>query len=247
MRILICNDDGLHSNGMRNLEQVLSRDHEVWAVCPDRQRSGTSQAISLRETLRMQEVEPGHFQVSGFPVDCVNLALHSGMFPEFDLVVSGINHGYNLGDDVHYSGTVGAARHACIHGYRAVAISCGIYDIGADFSHVAEWFGGWIQENFRRLNPGTVYNINYPEFPHSEPEVQFTRHGRRIYRDAYELLEEDAGKSFVYKLKETIMGHKEEDLTDFSAIESGHVSITPLDLKTTDEQELQGWIENVRS
>lgn len=246
MRILICNDDGLHSNGMRNLEQVLSREYEVWAVCPDRQRSGTSQAISLRETMRMKEVEPRHFQVSGFPVDCVNLALHSGMFPAFDLVVSGINHGYNLGDDVHYSGTVGAARHACIHGYRAIAISCGIYDIGADFSHVARWFGAWLSGNLEALKPGIVYNINYPEFPVEKPEVEFTVQGGRIYHDAYEILEE-GGKSFVLKLKETIMGHKQAEDTDFSAIEAGHVSITPLSLQTTHFQELQEWIENARS
>ncbi|HBS05739.1 MAG TPA: 5'/3'-nucleotidase SurE [Leptospiraceae bacterium] len=247
MRILICNDDGLHSNGMRNLEEVLSVNHEVWAVCPDRQRSGTSQAISLRETMRMEEVQPRHYRVSGFPVDCVNLALHSGMFPAFDLVVSGINHGYNLGDDVHYSGTVGAARHACIHGYRSVAISCGIYDIHADFIHVAEWFGAWLETNLHRLNAGSVYNINYPELPNPDLEVRFTRHGKRIYRDDYEMLEEEAGKSFVFKLKETIMGHKEGPLTDFSAIESGHVSITPLGLQTTNEEELQGWIESVKS
>tara|TARA_Y100001937_G_scaffold122287_2_gene182666 strand:- start:220549 stop:221136 length:588 start_codon:yes stop_codon:yes gene_type:complete len=195
----------------------------------------------------MKEVEARHFQVSGFPVDCVNLALHSGMFPPFDLVVSGINHGYNLGDDVHYSGTVGAARHACIHGYLAVAISCGIYDIGADFSHVADWFGQWLEENLPSLNTGVVYNINYPELPSPDLRSVFTRHGKRIYRDQYEILEEEAGKSFVFKLKETIMGHKEEEFSDFSAIESGHVSITPLGLQTTHDQELQGWIENVKS
>lgn len=240
MRILICNDDGLHSNGMIGLERALSSHHEVWAVCPDRQRSGTSQAISLRETLRMQEIQERHFQVSGFPVDCVNLAIHSGLFPAFDLIVSGINHGYNLGDDVHYSGTVGAARHAAIHGYRCIAISCGIYDIAADFSHVADWFARWLEANLERIQAGIVYNINYPEFPVSPEKAMFCRHGKRTYSDAYEILEE-SGKGFVFQLKETIMGHKEEKATDFAVIQQGHIAISPLGLQTTEDQELQKW------
>ena len=196
LNILLSNDDGLSANGLLHLEQTLRRFAEVWAVAPDRERSGSSQAISIREHMRLERVRERHYTLSGFPVDCVNVALHSDLFPPFDLVVSGINHGVNLGDDIHYSGTVGAARHAAIHGVRAVAVSCPIREREGDFNRVSRWLAGWLQENYRYLLPGVVYNINYPEEARDVetsdpfPPVEITKQGSRIYNDEFEMGEE---------------------------------------------------------
>lgn len=247
LKILLANDDGLHSNGLIQLEDALSKSADVWALAPDRERSATSQALSIRETLRLHRVRERHFTVSGFPVDCVNVGLHTGRFPKFDLVVSGINHGVNLGDDIHYSGTVGAARHAAIHGIRAVAISSAIVGAGGDYRRIAAWFCQWISENFDDLKVGIVYNINYPEESASledpYPAVKYVRQGSRIYSDAYHELE-DTPEYTVLKIKEAVMGHREEEDTDFRAFTEGMISVTPLGLDTTNMDELRRWKKN---
>jgi 5'-nucleotidase len=247
LKILLTNDDGLNSNGMRHLEEGLAPIGEIWAVAPDRERSATSQAISLRETLRLTRVSERRYMVNGYPADCVNVALYSGRFPRFDLVISGVNHGPNLGDDVHYSGTVGAARHAIIHRIRAVAISAPIGDHRGEFHRIAAWFRGWILENFADLRDDVVYNINYPLESGVAPDAPyplplFTRHGRRSYLDSYEEIE-DGGDYSVFRLKETVMGHREETDTDFAALSEGCISITPLGIQTTDMRELKRWIQ----
>ncbi|MBI3395399.1 MAG: 5'/3'-nucleotidase SurE [Spirochaetia bacterium] len=230
MRILLTNDDGLRSNGMLHLEAELSAHFEVWAIAPDRERSATSQAIS-------------NYMVTGFPADCVNVALHWGEFPKFDLVVSGINHGPNLGDDLHYSGTVGAARHAAVHGLRAIAVSTPIKDHAGDFRRVAAWLRTWIQENASLLKHGIVYNINYPAEQDRSgpfPKVAYTSHGRRVYKDTYEDLEEGTDYLILH-LKETIMGESGGPDTDFAVLSNGQISITPVSIQTTDREELEIW------
>lgn len=162
MRILITNDDGLSSRGCQSLEKELATMAEVWVIAPDRERSATSQAFSLRDTLRLVQVQDRHYTVNGFPADCVNVALFSGRFPSFDLVVSGINHGINMGEDIHYSGTVGAARHAAIHRVRALAASTDLRDKFADFSLVARELAGFLEQNWQRLRPGICYSMNIP-------------------------------------------------------------------------------------
>lgn len=241
-RILIVNDDGLHSNGMMHLEEELSKDFEVWAVCPDRERSATSQAITIRETLKLTRVAGRHYHLNGFPADCVNVALYSRVFPTFDLVVSGINHGVNMGDDVHYSGTVGAARHGAVHRLPAIAISCVKRDHQGSFHRPARWLRQWLLMNLEHLKQEIVYNINYPYEPDDAgmdapfPGCDITEHGRRLYLDSYELLEE-TGDSGIYRLKETVMGREVLEGSDFYAVEHGRVSLTPLKLNSTDVAE----------
>jgi 5'-nucleotidase len=246
MRILIVNDDGLYSNGMIQLEQELKKKFEVYAICPDRQRSATSQAITIRETLIVEKVSSTHYKVNGYPVDCVNIGLYSNLLPPIDLVVSGINHGPNLGDDVHYSGTVGAARHALVHEKFAIAISYENPDLKGDFTRVAKWFSLWLEENYHNLKRNVLYNINYPlennvylDDPY--PEVAFTFQGKRLYKDEYEILEEEAQQQWVLKLKETILGKEILPGSDFDAIMNKKISITPLTLNTTHWEELERW------
>ncbi len=246
MRILIVNDDGLYSNGMLHLENELSRFFEVYAICPDRQRSATSQAITIRETLIVKRVFKNHYHINGFPVDCVNIGINGNLIPRVDLVVSGINHGPNLGDDVHYSGTVGAARHAAVHNYKAIAISCEKTDLKGNFQRPAIWLRKFILENYDKLKTGIVYNMNYPYEPDDSPAedefpaVEFTYQGRRLYKDSYEILEE-SGDQFLIKLKEAILGKDIKEGSDFYALLNKRISITPLKLNTTDEEELRRW------
>lgn len=245
MRILITNDDGLNSHGMLHLEAELSALGEVWAVAPDRERSATSMAISIREPLKLTKESPRRYRVSGFPVDCVNVCLFAEGFPEFDLVVSGINHGYNLGDDVHYSGTVGAARHAALHGRRAIAVSAPIRSPQGDFRRVAGWLAQWLRAQLHELNTGVVYNVNYPEEVELRPDHAFpawrcTAQGRRRYYDQYSVLEEGPDHTLI-RLAETELGHHLSEGSDFEAVEAGFVSVTPLALDQTHSQERQRW------
>ena len=245
MRILITNDDGLNSNGMLELERALSRFGEVWAVAPDRERSATSMGISIREPLRIVRESPHRFMITGFPVDCVNVCLFAEGFPEFDLVVSGINHGFNLGDDVHYSGTVGAARHASLHGRSALAMSAPIRSAQGDFRRAARWLGDWLSLYVEQLRPGIVYNINYPEEICTDPDGplpgwDLTRQGRRRYSDRY--VEVERGEHYtMVRLAESDLGHVQDVGTDFAAVAGGLVSVTPLQLDQTDFEEQQRW------
>lgn len=259
LNILLTNDDGLTSHGMVHLENELRSFANVWAVAPDRERSATSQAISIRDTLRLTQMSERHFMVNGFPADCVNVALYSKKFPKFDLVISGINHGVNLGDDVHYSGTVGAARHAAVHGIKAVSVSCPIRDHGGDFRRVASWLRLWISENHENLKTRIVYNINFPEENSVKindpfPDTEITMHGKRRYVDSYEAIEE--GEDYwIFRLEETILGFDKEEGTDFHALKNGKISITPLSLQTSHQDEMNLWkskkqkmkIENMQS
>ena len=244
-RILLTNDDGHGTNGLLQLEKERQTLGEVWVVTPDRERSCTSQALTIRGTLRLKELGGRHFTVDGYPSDCVNVALNSRHFPDFDLVISGVNHGLNLGDDVHYSGTVGAARHAAVHRVRAIAVSCPIRDPQGDFRRVSGWVRVWVAVNFSSFVPGIVYNINYPEEKDIRegapyPAFEITRQGRRVYLDVYEELEEGGG-NHILRLQETSFQQTEEKHSDVEAYEGGLVSITPLGTYTTDAREYRKW------
>ncbi len=249
MRILITNDDGLNSHGLTHLEAELRGTAEVWVIAPDRERSATSQAITVFEPMRLIEARERHFMLTGFPADCVNVALFSGVFPQFDLVISGINHGVNLGDDVHYSGTVGAARHAALHQKRAVAVSCPIREKNGDFHRVARWLRLWLDSHASMLDPGVVYNINYPAengaLPDDPlPDFRLTRQGRRAYHDGYDTLEEGRsgeGPFRLLKLRESMMGSAPGLENDFAAVAAGLVAITPLNTDTSHTAEIERW------
>lgn len=249
LRILLTNDDGLFSNGLGQVDEVLGEIADVWSVAPDRERSGNSQAITIRGTMRMTRVADQRYMVSGYPVDCVNVGLYSGKFPSFDMVVSGINHGPNLGDDVHYSGTVGAARHAAIHGLKAIAMSSPVLDHKGDMTRMASWLKEWILKHYEDLQIRTVYNINYPVESAKPgdpyPPVRITRKGTRIYNDQYQILEETQEETLI-RLAESVMGHEEEVESDFRAFSEGAISITPLSLDPTNDEERTRWLLQVK-
>ena len=255
MKLLLCNDDGPDTFGVCSLRENLSDIGEVWQLTPDKQQSGKSHAVHFHQSVILNQIEKRKFVLNGYPADCANVGMQLDIFPSFDLLVSGINHGPNLGDDVHYSGTVAAARQAVIHDMCAVAISSVDVEPSAEkMNRIASWLKLWLKENLIHLQKRTVYNINYPHESSSltkedqHPKVMITRQGRRIYGDYYQELKshskEQEKRGQIRKhlqLECKKMSHVKERNTDFAAIERGLISITPLNTDTTDIKEFRRW------
>lgn len=235
MRILITNDDGIQSRGLIALAEALSRIGEVWVVAPDRERSAISQAISLHSPLRAKRVQERWFMVDGTPVDCVYLALAKLLPEEPEIVVSGINLGANLGQDVFYSGTVGAAMEACIHGIYGLALSLHTMALPRGEGHLldaltyAARFSAKVVEKIfeQKPSPRILLNVNFPPTP--TEEVAYTSLGRRHYgKDVIER-QDPRGKRYYW------IGGADarfEDIpgSDCNALTAGKITISPLRL-----------------
>ncbi len=234
--LLLSNDDGYHSEGIRVLAAALEDLGEVWVVAPDRENSAVSHALTLSRPLRLTQLAQRGFAVDGTPTDCVTIGLGQvlkGRTPA--LVVSGINFGGNMGDDVHYSGTVSAAFEAAILGVPAIAVS---QVIGSEFSfaHAAR-FARLIAERVlaRGLRPGTLLNVNVP--PAKSRGVRMTRLGKRTYTEGVVEDTDPRGRRCYWigggdPVWEDIPG------TDFAAVGAGYTSVTPLQLDMTDHDQL---------
>ena len=248
--ILLCNDDGFDAPGICALEDTLADLGEVWKIAPDCQRSGFSHALNFHEATRLKQVGRRSFMLSnGYPADCANIGIHANGFPDFDLIIGGINHGPNLGDDVHYSGTVAIARQAAIHNIQAIAISAvGDETSALQMNRISTWLKSWLQENFSSLRTRIVYNINYPAEPNGQksipsyPEICFCYQGSRVYKDHYVESDCNDEKSRTLKLVADRLENVSEERSDFEAIHAGNISITPLSTYTTDVQELLRWL-----
>jgi 5'-nucleotidase len=229
--ILACNDDGIQSEGLTRLVKALEPIDSVVVVAPDRERSAVSHALTLDRPLRAQEVKPAWFAVDGTPTDCVNLALNGLIEERPWLVVSGINRGANLGDDITYSGTVSAAVEAVLLGVPAVAFSqvgraAFNYEAAASFASALV-----VTLTKRELPPDTLLNVNVPERP-DPAGYAVTRQGRRRYSDAVVEKTDPRGRKYYW------IGGDELDFdrqpgTDFSAVDAGMISVTPLHLDLT--------------
>ncbi len=248
MRILLSNDDGFLAPGLATLAKVLGEIAEITVVAPDRNRSGASNSLTLDNPLRLMTAENGFFGVNGTPTDCVHLAV-TGLLKELpDMVVSGINEGSNLSDDVLYSGTVAAATEGRFLGLPSIAVSlagprCQHYQTAAEVAKA-------LVLNLGRdpLPRDTILNVNVPDLPLSEirgyqvtrlgtrhvaePTVKATDpRGRKIYWVGQPGPEEDAGPG-----------------TDFYAVNMGYVSITPLHMDLTHYksfEQLAGWVKTI--
>lgn len=239
MNILITNDDGIHAHGLIALKSVLSVVGEVFVVAPDRPRSACGHSITLHKPLRADKVRLADGDVgyssSGTPSDCVSLAL-LGLVPEkIDLVVSGINHGPNLGWDLTYSGTVSAAMEAAIAGVQSFAISVASYTRDLDYSpaaHLAAELARLLQT--RTLPEGTLLNVNVPALPVSQIRgIQVTRQGRRRYAVNLDERSDPGGRPYYWFAGNEPIDHLDEG-TDVKAVSDGYVSITPVHLDLTD-------------
>ncbi|MGC4027604.1 MAG: 5'/3'-nucleotidase SurE [Steroidobacteraceae bacterium] len=236
MKILVSNDDGYLAEGLVRLNETLRGFAETVVVAPDRNRSGASNSLTLDVPLRVFEAAPGvHYVMGGTPTDCVHLAI-SGYFDyEFDLVCSGINDGANLGDDTLYSGTVAAAIEGRFLGLPTVAFSlCMEPDSGRHFStaaRVAEALVGRLLES--PLERGFTLNVNIPDLPYSQIRgIKATRLGGRHRSKPIVPVSDPKGRR-MYWIGPPGEGQDAGPGTDFDAIASGYVSVTPLQIDLT--------------
>jgi len=247
MRVLLTNDDGIEADGLQALRRALLEvpDIELAVIAPDGNRSAMARSITTRRPLWVQEVDFGDgtvgYATDGTPVDCVRFA-RLGLIDGFeaDLIVSGINHGANLGDDITYSGTVAAALEGVVLGIPGIAVSqqSGAreldFRLGRSFDfEVAAQFTARIVDELDEvpLADGTLLNVNVPA---GEPQgVEVTRLGKRIYRDELKLHEED-GERRRYWVYGDDPGYHDDPGTDLAAVAAGRIAVTPLHFDLTD-------------
>lgn len=243
MNILITNDDGISSQGILALERFLSRDHNTYLVAPLKEKSCTSMALTLFEGMRVERVNDNHYIVDGFPADCVNIGLYSGIFPEIDLVLSGINRGVNMGYDVHYSGTVGAAKHGALHGKLSISASSVRIDPADGYEREAILVRDFINEYATRLKNDIVYNLNFPEEIRGNKdltELKWTYLGKRVYRENY-IKKNIIGGVSEFTLNGSELDRMHEVGSDFEAFENGYIPISAVRLNMTHSEELERW------
>ena len=236
MRILVTNDDGIFSEGITRLAEAIADLGEVIVVAPDREQSATSRSLTLHRPLRIRKVKEHWFTVDGTPTDCVSLAVQ-GLLKEAppDLVLSGINFGVNMGDDVTYSGTVSGAFEANQHDLPGIAFSQEIDD-GFSFARAARIAHDVLAELLRNpLPPDLLLNINIPA---QEPKgVRWTRLGKRVYEQSVVEKTDPRGRKYYWIAGtprwESLKG------TDYMALSTGYLSVTPLHLDLTDYRSLE--------
>lgn len=238
MRILISNDDGLSFPGLNRLRERLEQFGETWVFAPAEEKSATGMALSIYKDVYVKKLDERTFEVDAFPVDCVNVALHAGFAPPFDFCVSGINKGVNMGQDIWYSGTVGAARHAFIHGVPSFAVSCGYLDAEGDFTKVAEIFSEIFARFSANADQNFLLNVNIPMTAKDAGDIKWAKLGRRIYRDNYKRVVNDDG-SMLLNLGGSVLSHGGETETDFHWYDKGCTVITPLSIDATDYKKLK--------
>ncbi|MEM4298120.1 MAG: 5'/3'-nucleotidase SurE [Nitrososphaerota archaeon] len=244
MKILISNDDGIYSPGLQILAERLQVLGEVLVVAPDRERSAAGHSLTLNRPLRSVQIREGWYSVDGTPTDCITLAVEGILKKKPDLVVSGINLGANLGDDVTYSGTVSAAFEATLLGIPAFAISLageenGHLETAADFSII---LADLILK--QGLFPDTLLNVNVPNLPWSKIKgVAITTQGRRTYAETIVEKVDPRGRVDYWIGGQDPAWRPIAD-SDYEAVMQGWISITPLHVNLTNYaamDELKTW------
>ena len=234
MKILVSNDDGFRAEGIRRLREALATLAEVTVVAPDRNKSGASNSLTLDVPLRVFESEPGVYFVPGTPTDCVHLAI-SGLFDfEYDMVVSGVNDGPNLGDDVLYSGTVAAAVEGRFLGLPTLAVSLCAAEGGGHFATGAEVARLLVAQLLQRPLPAaTILNVNVPDVPVGQ--LRGFRASRLGYRHRSEpvMRAQDPRGRTVYWIGPAGAQQDAGPGTDFDTVAQGYVSVTPLQVDLT--------------
>ena len=245
MKILVSNDDGYMARGIVALAEALAEIAEVILMAPDRNHSGASNSLTLHSPLRVRQVEENRYFVNGTPSDCVHLAL-SGYLPDDpDIVVSGVNHGANLGDDVIYSGTVAAAMEGRFLGLPAIAVSL-VGQHGKHFDTAARVACDLVKRLQSDPLPGDIIlNVNVPDLPFDElAGVEVTRLGFR-HRSEPLIEETDPRRRTIYWIGPAGPGQDAGPGTDFEAVERGAVAVTPLKVDLTRHEslpQLKDWL-----
>ncbi|MCZ7664293.1 MAG: 5'/3'-nucleotidase SurE [Thermoleophilia bacterium] len=249
LRILLTNDDGVTAEGLHALKRALDPLGELRVIAPDGNRSGAARAVSLRSPLWVEEVDlPGGgcgYATDGTPVDCVRLAALGFLDHPPDLIVAGINHGGNLGDDITYSGTVAAAFEGIMLDTPAIAVSADAYHQGYDLTVPARFTARLVELVVRHGFPTrTLLNVNCPDVSWDALQgARLTRLGKRIYGDRVQL-KEDRGRRRRYFIYGDELSYHQEAGTDFEALANGCISITPVHFSLTSHEAfdiLAGW------
>lgn len=242
MKILISNDDGILANGIRALIEALSTRHEVYVVAPDRERSAAGHSLTLHSPLRVEEVDAKYgakrcWMTTGTPGDCVKLAINAILDENEkpDLVISGINHGPNLGADILYSGTVSCAMEGAMMGYPSIATSlASMRNEYEDFLFSANFIAELLNRlDTYKIPPKTILNINIPGLDKEDISgIEITELGRRMFTDAYEKRIDPRGKVYYWMAGELITEPVNAS-TDIAAVRNNKISITPVTYEMT--------------
>jgi 5'-nucleotidase len=253
MRILITNDDGIHAPGLKVLEKIARQlSDDVTVVAPELDQSGVAHSLSLNDPLRLREISPRHFAVKGTPTDCVIMGVHRIMAERLpDLVLSGVNQGHNLAEDVIYSGTVAGATEGAILGIPSIALSQGYAPGGRDTVpwDCAETHGARVVRKILEagIPPDTIVNVNFPARPGVEvSEIAVCVQGRRDFGLAN--LEErfDGRGNPYYWIRYARAKSEPPHGSDLEAVRQGKISVTPLRLDMTDEPTLTRYAQVIR-
>jgi 5'-nucleotidase len=234
--ILLTNDDGIDAEGLKTLEKALKDLAHLVVVAPDQERSAVSHGLTLRTQLQLKEISADHYVINGTPADCVIFALRRLFVQPPDLVISGINHGANLGDDIMYSGTVAAAREAAHHGVPSIAISQAYDDKPIRFKEGGEFARDMIAAVLRYGLGGDIcLNVNIPV--RKIKGTKITRQGCAEYTPHFNAL--DSKADYVAVPPSPAAGQKTDFMSDHRAILEHFVSITPLQRDQTDYAAIQ--------
>jgi len=243
IRILVTNDDGIHSEGIEALENALREVGDVYVVAPESEMSGASHSLTLSRPLRIRQIDERHWTVDGTPTDCVTFALNRILSPEERpaICASGINHGANLGDDATYSGTVAGALESTILGVPGIAFSLAV-SRNHDFTDAAQIAKTMVEKAVKEgLPTGTLLNVNVPK-----GEIKGIRITKQGFKDARPIISEhiDPRGKLYYWIGEERTGFHAEGGTDFEAVDEGYVSVTPMRSDLTNHKAielLQAW------
>ncbi len=246
MRILLSNDDGYFAPGLAALAEALAHLGEIVVVAPEQNRSGASNSLTLDRPLMLKKAASGFHFVNGTPTDCVHLAV-TGMLEYLpDIIVSGINHGANMGDDTIYSGTVAAATEGFLLGIPSIAISLCSAE-GRNFATAGKIACDLVERYIREpIREPVLLNVNVPDIPHDQLRgIQITRLGRRHKAEPVVRMQSPRNET-VYWIGAAGAAADAGPGTDFNAIEQGFVSVTPLQIDLTNSAQLPGirrWME----
>lgn len=251
-RILVVNDDGIHGEGLLPLIRALESVGDVTAVVPEKERSAESHSLTLHKPLRLRPSRRGVHMLNGSPADCARLGTLRLMRGKVDLIASGINRGYNLGQDVVYSGTVAAAMEGTLLGIPSFAVSLGVSSPKRlppeaeeeDFAAAAVFARTVALEILRRgLPAGVCLNVNVPASPREGLKgARAARLGKRVYEKRITMRSDPMGNSYFWLMGREVRGVPEAG-TDVAAVQARHVSVTPLSLDNTS----YGFLSKLRS
>lgn len=242
MKILISNDDGILSNGIRALIEELSPCYDVYVVAPDRERSAAGHSLTLHTPLRVEEVEPKYgakrcWMTTGTPGDCVKLAVNAILEKQEkpDLVITGINHGPNLGSDILYSGTVSCAMEGAMMGYPSIATSlASLRNNYEDFAFASSFIAELVSRiEPSKIPPKTILNVNIPGLEKEDiAGIAITELGSRMFTNDYEKRIDPRGKVYYWMAGELI-NEPTDASTDIAAVRNNKISITPVTYEMT--------------